>query len=276
MLRRFPRHLKPPATTATGRENRVGQTTMTNSDDNRPGHDRRSFLRLVSAIGIVSAVVVPGELLAVEPQNGKPGPGIPPNPSAAPLPQSTVRLPTIPPDQVSAEQQPLFGKLRTGVQEHLQGFVTQKPDGALIGPFNALLHFPAYGTPAWDLFLALAGGSVLPKAVRETVILSTGARYGSLYELYSHEALAPKVGLSASKIRTLAAGERPSDLTDEEGIGYDVAACLAPRPPGAEHDVQRGRCCFQRAGRGRDRVSGRLLRLDRQLAQHFRRQSPRD
>ncbi len=137
-----------------------------------------------------------------------------------------MRLPNIPPSQVSVEQQPLFDKLRTGIQEHLQGFVTRKPDGSLIGPFNALLHFPQYGSPAWDLFLALAGGSTLPKAVRETVILSTGARYGSMYELYSHEALAPKAGLSASKIRTLAAGERPSDLSDEESIGYDVAAVL--------------------------------------------------
>ncbi len=58
------------------------------------------------------------------------------------------------------------------------------------------------------------------------VILSTGARYGSFYELYSHEALAPKAALSASKIRTLAAGERPSDLTEPEAIGYDVAAVL--------------------------------------------------
>ena len=68
----------------------------------------------------------------------------------------------------------------------------------MIGPFNAmLLPFPASGGPAWDIFLALAGGSVLPRASREVVILSTGARCGSLYELYSREALAPKAGLSA-------------------------------------------------------------------------------
>ncbi len=137
-----------------------------------------------------------------------------------------MRLPNIPPDQVPAEQQELLGKLRTGIGEHLQGFVTRRPDGALIGPFNALLHFPKLGTPAWDLFLALAGGSTLPKPVREVVILSTGARYGSLYELYSHEALSTKAGLSAAKIRTLAAGERPADLSEEEALGYDVAAVL--------------------------------------------------
>jgi 4-carboxymuconolactone decarboxylase len=73
-----------------------------------------------------------------------------------------MRLPNIPSNQVTAEQRPLFDKLHTGIRENLQGFTTQKPDGSLIGPFSALLHFPAYGTPVWDLFLALAGSSVLP------------------------------------------------------------------------------------------------------------------
>jgi len=67
---------------------------------------------------------------------------------------------------------------------------------------------------------------VLPKAAREVVILATAARFGSLYELYSHEALAAKSGLTASKISTIAAGERPNDLTDEESIAFDVAAVL--------------------------------------------------
>jgi 4-carboxymuconolactone decarboxylase len=137
-----------------------------------------------------------------------------------------MRLPNIPSNQVTAEQRPLFDKLHTGIRENLQGFTTQKPDGSLIGPFSALLHFPAYGTPVWDLFLALAGSSVLPKTAREVVILATAARFGSLYELYSHEVVAAKSGLTASKIRTIAAGERPSDLTGEESIAYDMAAVL--------------------------------------------------
>lgn len=58
------------------------------------------------------------------------------------------------------------------------------------------------------------------------MILSTAAHFGALYELYSHEAVAAQSGLTASKIRTVGAGERPSDLTDEESIAYDVAAIL--------------------------------------------------
>jgi alkylhydroperoxidase family enzyme len=117
-----------------------------------------------------------------------------------------MRLPNIPSNQVTSEQRPLFDKLNTGIRENLQDFTTQKPDGSLIGPFNALLHFPAYGTLVWDLFLVLAGNSVLPKAAREVVILATAARFGSLYELCSHEAVAAESGLPASKIRTIAAG----------------------------------------------------------------------
>ena len=137
-----------------------------------------------------------------------------------------MRLPSIPPNQVTAEQRPLFDQMNTGIRQHLQGFTTHKPDGSLIGPFSALLLFPAYGTPVWDLFLALGGSSVLPKAAREVAILATAARFGSLYELYSHEAVAARSGLSASKIRTIAACERPSDPTGDESIAYDMAAVL--------------------------------------------------
>ena len=111
-----------------------------------------------------------------------------------------MRLPNIPSNLVTSD------KLNTGIRENLQDFTTQKPDGSLIGPFNALLHFSAYGTPVWDLFPALAGNSVLPKSAREVSILPTAARFGSLYELYSHEAVAAESGLPASKIRTRAAG----------------------------------------------------------------------
>jgi 4-carboxymuconolactone decarboxylase len=150
-----------------------------------------------------------------------------------------MRMPSIPPSQLTAEQRPLFDKLSAGIREHLQGFTTQRPDGSLVGPFSAFLSFPTYGTPVWDLFLALASNSVLPKAVKEVVILATAARFGALYELYSHEAVAAKSGLTPSKIRTVSAGERPSDLTGEESLAYDVAAVLnrGHQLPNSSYDV---------------------------------------
>jgi len=139
---------------------------------------------------------------------------------------SVIRLPNVPPSELRGDQRALFDKLRAGVTGHLTGFTTQRSDGALIGPFNALLHFPGFGGLSFDLFLALADG-VLPKEAREVVILATGGRLGSLYEIYSHETVATKVGLPQAKIRTIASGERPSDLTEAESIAYDVTAVLS-------------------------------------------------
>lgn len=137
-----------------------------------------------------------------------------------------IRLKPIEPGDISAEQAPLAEKLQGGVDSFLHSFTTRTSTGAMIGPFNAMLHFPEFGGPVWDLFLALAGKSSLPRSVRETVILATGAAYGSLYELYSHEATSREASFDEAKIATLAAGERPVDLTREEQIAYDVAAVL--------------------------------------------------
>jgi 4-carboxymuconolactone decarboxylase len=113
------------------------------------------------------------------------------------------------------------------IADHLKGFVSSRPDGALVGPFNPMLHFPAFGKPAWDYVAALINNAKLPKPVREVAILVTGARFTSRYELYAHEHVAEAVGLSAAKISAIAAGQRPADLSAEEAVAYDVAAVLA-------------------------------------------------
>ena len=137
-----------------------------------------------------------------------------------------MRLPVIAPADVSAEQKPLFDKLHASIARYLYDFATHKPDGTLIGPFNALLHFPKLGDAAWNVFLALNDAPTLPPLAREVVILVTGAAAASIYELYSHEVVAARKGLSAAKIRTIAAGQRPTDLTEEEALAYDIAAIL--------------------------------------------------
>ena len=138
-----------------------------------------------------------------------------------------MRLPVIAHADVLAEQKPLYDKLHDSIKRYLYDFTTHRPDGTLIGPFNALLHFPKLGDAAWNVFLALNDEPTLPPLAREVVILVTGAAAASIYELYSHEVVAARKGLSAAKIRTIAAGQRPPDLTEEEeALAYDVAAVL--------------------------------------------------
>lgn len=84
------------------------------------------------------------------------------------------------------------------VVPRFHGFVYQRDDGALIGPFNAMLHFSMFGAWAWA-FKALREHSELPKPVVQLVILVTGARFGARYEIYAHEIMAEDAGLCAPR-----------------------------------------------------------------------------
>lgn len=159
-----------------------------------------------------------------------------------------MRLDLIPPEHLSAEQRPLYDSIKAEVQAHFGGFTSVREDGALVGPFNAMLHFPQFAAGVWAASQGLSKHTTLPKAAHEVAILVTGARFSARYELYAHEQVAAERGLSASKIATIAAGERPADLTMEEGVAYDVAArlCRGGQLPEATYQAAVG--AFGEAG----------------------------
>jgi alkylhydroperoxidase family enzyme len=138
-----------------------------------------------------------------------------------------MRAAPFPPDELPADLRPLHDEMNGYIAEHLKGFVSQRADGALVGPFAPMLRFPAFGRAAWTYTKALIDNAKLPKPAHEVAILATGAVFNSRYELYAHERVADGVGLSAEKIATIAAGQRPADLTEEEQAAYDVAVTLA-------------------------------------------------
>jgi 4-carboxymuconolactone decarboxylase len=138
-----------------------------------------------------------------------------------------MRAAPFPPDELPADLRPLHEEMDGYIAEHLKGFVSHRADGALIGPFAPMLRFPAFGRAAWTYTKALIDNAKLPKPAHEVAILATGAVFNSRYELYAHERVADGVGLSAEKIATIAAGQRPADLTEEEQAAFDVAVTLA-------------------------------------------------
>ncbi len=138
-----------------------------------------------------------------------------------------MRLSPLPPDAMPPEIRALHDEMAPVIAAHLTGFVSQREDGALIGPFAPMLQFPQFGRPAWAYTRALIEHAQLPRPVREVAILATGACLNSRYELYAHEHVAEGVGLSRGKIATMAAGQRPPDLDPAEAAAYDVATALA-------------------------------------------------
>lgn len=98
--------------------------------------------------------------------------------------------------------------------------------GALIGPFPALLHFPRFGIPAALFQRSLNTQARLPNRLRQVAILAVGASFGARYELYAHEITGTHAGLRPAQVATLASGGRPNDLADDESIAFDVTKCL--------------------------------------------------
>lgn len=137
-----------------------------------------------------------------------------------------MRLLPLLPDTLSPQLREVHDGIANLVRQKQSEIAILNEQGALIGPFPAMLHFPQFGVPALMFQRAIAAEARLPKTVREVAILTVGATYSARYELYAHEITAAQVGLSASQIATLAAGGRPADLNDTEAIAHDVAKAL--------------------------------------------------
>ena len=146
-----------------------------------------------------------------------------------------MRLPLIPPAELTPEQKPLYDDMRKGIASNFNAFKVEAEDGALMGPWNAWLHEPKIGKAIWDLTLAMTAAASLKDNVRQIAILVVGAHFDAAYEMYAHIAVAEREGMSAERLGTLVAGLRPSDLSAEEAVAFDVTYALVnggtlPRP----------------------------------------------
>ncbi len=137
-----------------------------------------------------------------------------------------MRLPLLSPKRLTPEQKPIYEDMRSGIEKNFKGFTAITPAGELIGPWNPWLKYHKWGKPVWELVKALSISPGLPRPVREVAILVTGAHFHSAYEIYAHVFAAEMRGLPDAKIATIVAGQRPSDLKEDEAIAYDVASNL--------------------------------------------------
>lgn len=137
-----------------------------------------------------------------------------------------MRLEPLPPGPLDPGRRALHDEIVRGMTAHLSSFTSARADGALVGPFPPMLHFPEYGKAAWANVQSLIENSTLPGPAHEVVILVTGAAFGCRYELYAHEIVARRAGLSSAQIAAIVAGQRPTDLSPAEAICYDVAVVL--------------------------------------------------
>ncbi|CAG4992568.1 hypothetical protein DYBT9275_00988 [Dyadobacter sp. CECT 9275] len=137
-----------------------------------------------------------------------------------------MRIQPLNPENLSPEIRYVHDEIANLVANS-QGQVRMLDDqGALLGPFPAMLHHPQFGVPALSFLRTLDMHATLAKTVREVAILTVGSAFGARFELYAHEIMAAAFGLSAGVVASLAAGSSPTGLNDQEKIAYDIARCL--------------------------------------------------
>ena len=146
-----------------------------------------------------------------------------------------MRLTPIPADQLTAEQKDFYDDMRAVTTTSFKDFITEQDGGALIGPFNVMLHTPAFGWAAWDYTKALLKNTTIPRPAHEVAILVVGAHYRARYELYAHTRVAESIDLPQSVVATIISGQRPTTLTPEQLVAFDTAKalCEAGALPGA-------------------------------------------
>ena len=95
--------------------------------------------------------------------------------------------------------------------------------GTLLGPSNALLFSPVFGTAQVGVFRADKADTSLSRRVHEIVVLTVGAAWRSDDELYAHSAMANLAGLPDDLIRALASDQPPFFESDEEATAHAFA-----------------------------------------------------
>lgn len=137
-----------------------------------------------------------------------------------------MRIKPIPPDQLSPEILPVHNEIASLVGRSQSQVSMQDDQGALLGPFSPMLHYPQFGIPALSFLRTLDMHATLNKRVREVAILTVGAAYGARFELYAHEIMAETFGLSPQTVATLAAGGHPQGLNEAESIAHAITQVL--------------------------------------------------
>jgi 4-carboxymuconolactone decarboxylase len=143
-----------------------------------------------------------------------------------------MRLPLLRPADLSAEQQPLYRTFEAMVKgEEYAGFEVRNSDGAFVGPWGVMLHFPEPAQPLGRFINLAQQLPGLSERARQVVILTIGARFNVAYEMYAHARLGLRAGLRPDQVATLCAGGRPPGLTEEEMLAADVATALTGAGP---------------------------------------------
>jgi len=146
------------------------------------------------------------------------------------------RLPTIPPDQYTAEQ-------KKAAEEFLSA--RKVP---VFGPFEPMMHSPEVMNMARAMGDYLRYHSAIGNTLSELVILVTAREWSQDYEWYVHYPIALKAGIANDIADAIADGRRPTGMSADEEIVYDFTTELQKNKRVSEQTFNRAEQRFGKKG----------------------------
>ena len=132
---------------------------------------------------------------------------------AVPAP-AQQRLPTIAPEQYTAEQ-------KKAAEEFLAA-----RKAPVFGPFEPMMHSPDVMGMARAMGDYLRYHSAIGNTLSELVILVTAREWSQDYEWYVHYPIALKAGIAKDIADAIADGRQPAGMSADEAIVYDFTTEL--------------------------------------------------
>jgi 4-carboxymuconolactone decarboxylase len=140
------------------------------------------------------------------------------------------RITRLRPHELDEAQRALYDKIAGGPRARGGSpFPLTARDGALEGPFNAMLLQPALGEALQALGSAVRYQTTLGGRRREIAILLVAYGWDSAFERLAHEAVGRVAGLSDDEIRALRAGRTEVFADPGERLVAGTTAALVDR-----------------------------------------------
>ncbi len=120
------------------------------------------------------------------------------------------RLPAISPDEMTTAQRALFEAITGGARGQKSDpseFLNE--EGALRGPFNALLRTPDLGQAVQRVGEQVRFATTIPDDLREIAILTCARHWRSNYEWFAHARIARAEGVPETEIDRILNGDAP-------------------------------------------------------------------
>lgn len=134
------------------------------------------------------------------------------------------RLSKITYQNFTKEQRELFDHISRGKRGTGRDPLTfLDTDGAMTGPFNAMLYTPVFGETVQRMGEAVRFEGSIPDPLREMAILMVAAKWHADFEWQAHEKIARKAGLSPDVIDKIKKGTLPLFEDREEEAVYHFA-----------------------------------------------------